>query len=488
MNRDEEFLNQLKNLPFPILVQIMRYLLKQQNGIEMYEILLNTTNFNIINCLFAAKNKPSLCLMNTRLWLIIINSMGYDSITNTFNHRRLKWDDSIIEYQRKVITDCLYTSRVHDLIDYSREGNQLAIMLLQRLANRTTDRYEKNFLLGKQPARDRFQPTDDLLNIHIDLWVKGIERRQIKYWDVRRITNMSNVFCIQQPLHHVLCDLKYWDVSNVTNMENMFSALHGDTVSFTGMKNWNTCRVTNMCSLLSNTSFNFDISNWDVSKVQYMDQMFSRSIFNNNIQEWDTSRVISMVGMFNKAHGFDQNIGSWDTSQVRNMSCMFYKARLFNSPLYWDTSSVIYMDHMFYKASLFNSPLDFDTSSVISMDHMFSNATNFNQDIGNWNTSSLKSAISMFKNATAFNQIFLLQNIKKVKTTGMFEGATSSEFFRKDAEKKRKKEETLRQIRETDILKPLITKPGQEQVPLEVRLIQRMHPTTTQIPSQTTLK
>ena len=132
--------NFFRNMPYQNIIVMIKQLLKQTDGIEIFDMLLNTQNFHLINCLFAAQNKKSLCLMGTRLWLIILSSMGYDGQSNIFipTNRRFKWSDSIIEYQRNVIDNYLYTSRVHDLIDCLWEGDPLAGFLLQRLSNRVT--------------------------------------------------------------------------------------------------------------------------------------------------------------------------------------------------------------------------------------------------------------------------------------------------------------------------------------------------------------
>ena len=115
--------NFFRNMPYQNIIVMIKQLLKQTDGIEIFDRLLNTPNFHLINCLFAAQNKKSLCLMRTRFWLIILSSMGYDGQSNSFipTNRRFTWDNSIIEYQRNVIDNYLYTSRVHDLIDL-REG------------------------------------------------------------------------------------------------------------------------------------------------------------------------------------------------------------------------------------------------------------------------------------------------------------------------------------------------------------------------------
>ena len=189
--------NSFTNLPYQTVIVILKKLLKQDDGIEIFDRLFNMHNYHIINCLLLAQNKKSLCLMDTRSWIMCLYSMGYDGELNTFNpeNRRYIWDKSNIAYQKNVIDNYLYTSRVHDLIDCLREGNQIARSLLQRLYNQTTDPYERAFLLGRQPVQDRIQFTNDTLSNYLDHWIRGIIiGPTIKYWDVRDVTNMSRLF------------------------------------------------------------------------------------------------------------------------------------------------------------------------------------------------------------------------------------------------------------------------------------------------------
>ena len=56
----------LMELPFQLLVFSFKQLLKQNDGIENYERLLNKRNWKLIN---------SLCLMKTLLWLKVTINM-----------------------------------------------------------------------------------------------------------------------------------------------------------------------------------------------------------------------------------------------------------------------------------------------------------------------------------------------------------------------------------------------------------------------------
>jgi surface protein len=365
---------QLAHLPKDILIVTLNSLLKQERGIEIFDILFNIGNFNLIDCLFLAQNKKSLCLIRTRLWLRCLHSMGYDCQSYRFNlaNKTFDWlDNVIIEYQQNVINQCLYTSRVHDLIDCLREGNPIARSLLKRLANRTTDHHERMFLMGQQP-------TIRLDNNRLRQWlVEPDLHSPFKYWDVRDVTDMTNLFSRCPEMNF---DLRYWDVSNVTNMSGIFNECHDHT--FTGLANWNTCRVTNMSDMFNEAfRFNQDIGGWDTSRVTNMERMFCHAhVFNQDIGGWDTSRVTNMMGMFNGARDFNQDIGRWITSSVTNMGQMFNLARYFNQDIgEWDTSRVTNMSNMFNNAISFNQALRWNTSQVLNTHSMFYEARSFNQ-------------------------------------------------------------------------------------------------------------
>ena len=429
----QDNLGLLEILPKDILIVTLNSLLKQENGIEIFDSLFNIGNFNLIDCLFLAQNKKSLCLIRTRLWLNCLHSMGYDGNTFILANKTFDWlENIIIDHQRNVIDNYLYTSRVHDLIDCLREGDPIARSLLERLAYRTTDPYEQAFLLGHQPVQDRIQFTDDNLKISLTEWIRGARQDPLpKYWDTRSVTNMRSLFNNIIGITDLNVDLTYWDVSRVIRMNFMFC---NKNLIFTGLTNWNTCRVTNMSDMVSsNNTFNSDISNWDVSKVSNMNMMFNDAIiFNQYIGDWDTSRVQNMAAMFSEAVSFNQDIGHWDTSRVKNMHLMFSNARAFNQYIGdWDTSKVEVMTSMFAKAVSFNQDIgDWDTSRVIYMYLMFSNARAFNQDIGgrngSWNTSSVRTMEKMFAGAVSFNQYIGGWNTQGViDMSMMFYNATS---------------------------------------------------------------
>jgi surface protein len=398
MNAQNDFFLELEHLPKDILIVTLNSLLKQERGIEIFDTLFNIGNFKLIDCLFLAQNKKSLCLIRTRLWLNCLHSMGYDCLTNTFilANKTFDWEDNlIIDHQQNVIDNYLYTSRVHDLIDCLREGDPIARSLLERLANRTTDPYERDFLLGHQPVVHQIQFTNDVKKYLYRGTIRGAGP-PIKYWDVRGVTNMRRLFDSITNIN--VLDLTYWDVSKIIDMEAMFNNDTG--IIFTGLTNWNTCRVKKMNYMFAfNSRFNSDISNWDVSKVTDMNCMFNNAInFNQDIRGWDTSRVQDMSAMFAGATAFNQDIGGWDTSRVTTMSAMFRLAVSFNQDIGgWDTSNVRLMSRMFSRANTFNQYIGrWNTSRVMDMFEMFEGAVSFNQALP-WDLRSCRIRNNMFE-------------------------------------------------------------------------------------------
>jgi len=365
----------LERLPPPLIIKILKRVLEDEDDIERIDILLNIQNFKIIDCLFQIKPKL-LSLMNTRLWLIILSSMGYSGRNHFNTPTTFEWHPSVIAYQRNLITRCLYRNRVHDLIDCVREGNPMARFLLQRLYIRAIDPVEREFLSGRQ---QRIQPRNDTFHNLLNQWLRGqIILPPIKYWDVRKVRNMRGIFYgvdrnnFDTNLDRHF-DLTYWDVSRVTDMAGLF--VNKNQLIFTGLENWNTSRVTNMTRMFLNTTTRSDISKWDVSRVTDMSFMFQvdnddlyypQTYFNQNIKRWDTRRVTNMTGMFSGARAFNQDIGRWDTSNVRDMGGMFAFARAFNQPLHWDTSRVENMRGIFRGATAFNQVLNWN---VIRLTH-----------------------------------------------------------------------------------------------------------------------
>ncbi|KAK7247689.1 hypothetical protein SO694_00124037 [Aureococcus anophagefferens] len=113
-----------------------------------------------------------------------------------------------------------------------------------------------------------------------------------------------------------------WDVSKVTDMSNLFCVRQGWMDAEYYADNYEDC-------VLTDDTFNEAIGAWDVSKVTNMRYAFyEAAAFDADIGAWDVSKVTDMEEMFYGAAAFDQDIGAWDTSSVRDMFEMFSAPRL----------------------------------------------------------------------------------------------------------------------------------------------------------------
>jgi surface protein len=145
----------------------------------------------------------------------------------------------------------------------------------------------------------------------------------------------------------------FWDVRRVTNLSQAFM---GAIVYNSEIFGWNTGAVTNMSGTFNNArAFRQQVNSWNVSGVTDMSNMFKDTHnYNQALTLWNTSAVTNMSGMFNGARSFDLSINSFNTSAVTNMADMFNGAILFNAPLNsWNTSAVTNMNSMFNGASRF---------------------------------------------------------------------------------------------------------------------------------------
>ena len=436
-----------------------------EERLEMFQSnIANTGSIRMIN-LAIQRNLVRVRILDfidTHLWVRLLISMGVIG-----DDAHPEWCDTIKEYMHQCVREGLYTSRVHDLIDIYRSGfisiKYVAQYLLLNLITDSSDEIENQFLEGRMimPA---------LNNITITQLLTANNFNNIKYWDVRKVTDMSGLFNIyQRP--HLDIDLTYWDTSNVRTMNSLVSYVN---ITLHNITNWNTCRVRDMkyCfqgSSLFNEPLNWNTSSvtdmsgmflnteqfnqplqWDTSNVKDMSSMFERAISFDSFLDFNTSKVTNMSRMFDGAVCFDQPL-EWKTDNVTDMSHMFEKAGSFNQPLVWETGNVINMSCMFRDASGFNSILVFDTSNVrdmshmfelailfdqplvwengwetgnvIDMSHMFEWATSFNQPLEWFDLSSLNNMEDMFLNARSFNQELELEISEEVDTYGIFVGS-----------------------------------------------------------------
>jgi len=362
----------LRTLPHPLILQIMESMFAQnlEDGSIAINAIINSGYFKLINAMLK-NNINMICFMRTRLWLRMVLTMGYNLDDGTFtNEKSLPWDSEIIESQKTAINECQYTSRVHDLLDMfqgnptkpqrilnflritkSRTGaeiglSRMADLLLWKMYENETDSYGKKFLRGLKRV---LPETNETIKTSIVKFMKAInydseeesdfirllkggppKSVNIKYFDVRKVTNMTHLFdCVKRinSTFFQTIDLKYWDTSNVVNMSWMFSEFYGELLN---IKFWNTCRVKDMSymfNLFESWNPSNNLSNWCTSSVEDMSGMFSHSIyFNQDISKWDTSKVKFMSSMFDGARHFNNDISNWNIDNVRSVMGMFWGA------------------------------------------------------------------------------------------------------------------------------------------------------------------
>ena len=214
-----------------------------------------------------------------------------------------------------------------------------------------------------------------------------------------------------RPVNTTVVDgVKYWDMSRCTNTSQMF---YGCGSFNQPLDAWNVSSVTDFSSMFRETPFNQPLDAWDVSSVTDFSGMFRSTPFNQPLDAWDMSSATDISTMFYQATSFNQPLNTWNTGNVTNMSSVFYGAdgtHNFNQPLSnWDTSKVTQMQQLFRACRSFNHPLvtdgnKWDVSKVTNMNNMFRLCKDFNQDLSSWDVSSVTDFSSMFRNADSFNQ------------------------------------------------------------------------------------
>ena len=145
--------------------------------------------------------------------------------------------------------------------------------------------------------------------------------------ELRQVVNKLYRYNIIKDYEKVFGYISYWDVSKITDMSNLFYWIR---------------------------TFNDDISRWDVSKTINMSRMFNYVYdFNQPLNSWDVSNVTDMKGMFAHALSFNQPLNNWDVSNVFDMSNMFACTNCFNQSLSnWKLLSLIFSNNMYYKSKL----------------------------------------------------------------------------------------------------------------------------------------
>lgn len=256
----------LSSLSSNTIIMILQTLIEQEDDSNTtITNLINIPQFRSLIVSINDKQNISVCrlsLLNTSSWIRAIFRMGYDHSKNIFSDDgkqfSLIWGEKIIENQKKIITEKLYTSRVHDLIDIikTEEIPSHIKIIATKLLDNLDITPETQILLQNSPKHN-----NKTIRTAIATAFNNNTFTDIKYWDVRQVTDMSHLFervKIHLPREafqtNIVIDLSYWDTSKVTTMKDMFS---NENINVIGIKGWNTSRVKNMSNMfLKNKEFN----------------------------------------------------------------------------------------------------------------------------------------------------------------------------------------------------------------------------------------
>ena len=274
----------------------------------------------------------------------------------------------------------------------------------------------------------------------------------IEKWDVRQVTNMTNVFDGKINFNE---DISEWNMGNVENTSRMFYNAEAFN-QYIG--DWNMGKVENTSRMFYGAeAFNQDIGDWSMGNVTFASYMFlGAKAFNQDIGGWSMGNVLWAVSMFEGAIIFNQYIGYWDIDAANRLD-IFNNSKIHNdnsgnSGLYAGLGSN--GNHFFSKTILTDSnlnsatrphvvsPADFewaatygpikkwDVRQVTNMTGAFLNKTSFNEDISEWNMGNVTNTSQMFQGAEAFNQDIGDWSMGNVEnTSGMFRDA---EAFNQD--------------------------------------------------------
>lgn len=310
-------------LPANAIIRILQMVLQDETDTSQFN-LTNKGSIRIIN--FMIMTDPSkvkiVDFIDTRIWIQLLIRLGI------FDNRDTKWCDTIKEYINLYINERRYTSRVHDLIDILKNDvssfmRDYSRALLDKLRTYSSDPEEHRFLRGEmtdvlvftdnEVLSEFVQNHQDLKSGKLDVDMTRLSN--IKYWDVRKVRDMSYLFSFHTSNSAKSIDLTYWDTSTVKNMHRLFE---GGKFVVSGITNWNTSKVTDMSYMFKdNNAFNIPLL-WNTSNVTNMKEMFRGATNFNQPLFWDTSKVTDMSRMFfdAKSFTFNESVGTWDKSKT----------------------------------------------------------------------------------------------------------------------------------------------------------------------------
>lgn len=184
--------------------------------------------------------------------------------------------------------------------------------------------------------------------------------------------------------------LDSFDMRNVTNVSNMFCTCNLQSSQWAKLKNWKFNKVTSFNNMFSYARIpGLDLSNWDYSEapVKSLASMFSRVLGGSSTQ---TIQV---------------NLSGLCTNKITDLSNLFYGNTIYANIDFsnWDTSNVTTMASMFSKSNSYTGKLEtldlssFHTPKLTTTSQMFYNCTNTTRiDMRNFDFSNITNHSNMF--------------------------------------------------------------------------------------------
>jgi surface protein len=142
---------------------------------------------------------------------------------------------------------------------------------------------------------------------------------------------MSQMFSMPQPGSIFNQPLNGWGskTSKVKNMYSMFFSCEA-LAKIPNIEQWDVSGVTDMSQMFwmqePNGKFNQPLNGWGskTHSVTNMSYMFSGAVaFNQPLRNWDVSSVTDMTFMFTEASSFNQVLGSWNLKSIGSFGSGF---------------------------------------------------------------------------------------------------------------------------------------------------------------------
>lgn len=219
----------------------------------------------------------------------------------------------------------------------------------------------------------------------------------IEHWDIRFVTDMSNLFYnkhyykngdysdddIDRVFTAFNRDITLWDISAVTHFDSMFRqatwfwTTKQPDVSYRHMFDGATAfkHALQLRTLTNNTSRVLPY---------YFENMFRDSA---GSLQWDGNNIIKLL----------------DDSTIHPAVALVFSKPSGVAPQYWDTSNVTDMSYLFWGLTIDNEVwevVDWDTSNVTNMSYMFSNCLFSKGDISGWDVSKVTNMERMFERSS----------------------------------------------------------------------------------------